>query len=327
MTNSPFKKLKTKIAIPLHPSRLEDPKVGIEEYLNNRILKYDQRFKGFLLSYSDISVGNNNGVCFFERAHILIQAKVTLLFLCLKTEDFIVGVVNEIHPDHFNALILDSFPCTIKFSEHAKTNANGDLVLHGHQVLKGAPIWINIKSVGTENKTLKIVGSVEEEGCGPIETCGPKADKSAPLAKKEMSDGADSEDEYEMVKDLLSKKRKLEDPEPPKPKKKRKYSFQEGSDEPVSVLSDIPEPSKKNKKKKRKRVEVKVASTSTTSDISKPLKKNKKKKKQKQVEVKAEPVAKKRKKKKKDRPGVKESSSKKKGNVQGRKKKKKSKPA
>merc|ERR1711968_97907 len=104
-----------KLYVHLHPSCLTDPTSAIESELNTKLLQYDEKLEGVVLSYDNIKVENELGrVRMFCDSHFInVHISARLLLFCPKPGAKLVGEVNYVDSGSVGLLVHGIFNASI----------------------------------------------------------------------------------------------------------------------------------------------------------------------------------------------------------------------
>mmetsp|Transcript_4204 Transcript_4204/g.4871 ORF Transcript_4204/g.4871 Transcript_4204/m.4871 type:complete len:193 (+) Transcript_4204:97-675(+) len=169
-TGSPFRSIQYKCTICLPPAYIGRTQQGIEELLNARLLKYDPRLGGVLLTYSDIEVLGSIGRVFNELPEILYEVSLKALIFTTAEGMRMKGTVKDVTAGHITLLVCGAFQVSIskeQINRRFKFNVSSTSWRDGDEVIKsGSDVWFKVCSVKSESGAWFIDGSILEDNLG-----------------------------------------------------------------------------------------------------------------------------------------------------------------
>lgn len=108
-----FVESRVEFSIHLHPSRLSNIKLGIQEQINQFLCHYSSELNGVVISYSDLQLQNTTGKIFYDRPHIHFKVRCKMVVLQCLIGQRIIGTVNHVGLDHITLLFHGAFPVSI----------------------------------------------------------------------------------------------------------------------------------------------------------------------------------------------------------------------
>lgn len=107
-------------------------------------MKYDNNLKAVIIGYENIKFLNNIISSFYDRIYLTMHVRVTFIILKIKQDDYLVGNIRKVHPEHINVLLFGIFNCTILTNQNLFVK-KGKLLFNGKLIFVGSPLKIKIE--------------------------------------------------------------------------------------------------------------------------------------------------------------------------------------
>jgi len=224
MNDSCFKEVTVSLYVHLHPFYLGNVQGGLDNHLNDYLMKYNSELKGVVLAYYDMKINDNYGKILSDTPYIHFHVQTKMLLFSTQEGDKIVGKVNHLGEDHIGLLVMGVFNASIEksdiFSSYYfdkegqvwKTDDN-----EYESIQEGQEIMFKVTRLHSVNDMLSIEGCMNEEGLGvyysiinnPQEVQNIETPKSSKTKKKEKESPHKNKKEIvESKEDGIQKKKK-----------------------------------------------------------------------------------------------------------------------
>eukprot|EP00743_Colponemidia_sp_Colp-15_P007375 GILK01007963.1.p1 GENE.GILK01007963.1~~GILK01007963.1.p1 ORF type:complete len:250 (+),score=53.32 GILK01007963.1:41-790(+) len=243
-----FKEGLLRLNVHLHPSYIGNIKAGVEEQLNQMLLKYTEEMDGVLLSYWDLKYRNRHARIINETPYLHFHIQTQVLTFAPTPGLRLVGTINKAGSHHLGLLVYKVFNASID-AEHIKSDFKFDETTDswrnkktGETLKLGQEVRFEVTKVHRSEGLLSISGSLMSKDAGPVSAGGQHTSEIA-------------------APDSVTKKRKrsidisqntIPIDTPAKKTKKHKKEEEEAEEEAVPIdIEDTTSAKKKHKKSKK----------------------------------------------------------------------------
>jgi len=230
-TDSPFRIAKLESTMSLSPAYIGRAHLGASELLNDRLLKYDSRFGGVMLSYSNLRVEDGFGMVFEDCPEIRYRFKYRALLFMASKGSRLTGRINQVSAGHISLLVFGAFPVSIirerLKSRYEYKDLEGQFVSSQNKddvLAVDTAVSFRVHAVDTTSPTdWFIEGTMADADLGPISQDGGAGFGGLPSFERvkkedeESSSGAADSD----IEERANKKVKTEFGEPKEKKSKK----------------------------------------------------------------------------------------------------------
>lgn len=209
-TDSPFRLAKLETTMSLPPAYIGREAQGINELLNDRLLKFDARLGGVMLSYSSVRLVHRFGRVFGDSPEVLFRVKLRCLVFFAPKGTRLAGRVKQVSAGHVTLLVYGAFqvivhaaelperyvfaPSSDGLSDRFVARDDKDDVLEQDVEAKVAVMNVQGGGSGSRGASWHVEGSMRGEGLGAVETDPAFAallrNERAQLSSSEDEDGA-----------------------------------------------------------------------------------------------------------------------------------------
>jgi len=175
--DSPFKKKSISLTLGLLPVTLHNTEQGINDNLQEMILRYFHKLGGIVLAFDNVktcksSDGKAYGKIVNESPYIYYKVTCDLLLFEVKRGGKVVGAVTELSASHVGLLVLDSISVTIQLDSLRQNgftyNTETDTWSKRDESGVDQTISIDSRLLFTVEELMEYDGFISLEGSGPL---------------------------------------------------------------------------------------------------------------------------------------------------------------
>mmetsp|Transcript_35799 Transcript_35799/g.79664 ORF Transcript_35799/g.79664 Transcript_35799/m.79664 type:complete len:313 (-) Transcript_35799:486-1424(-) len=176
MDSNCLQKVDARFQIELHPSKLHNVEDGVDEQMNNLLLRYNEEFEGIVMAYSNVTSSNKAASIhpYFPFVHLDVRAQL-LLFKPV-VGNMLVGEVIKVGADFIGLLVLgvlnasiaaesihSEFKCSLQNQSWSSTKEAG------HVIQVGTLVKFEVVKMQEQAGFFTIYGSLLKRGTGALD--------------------------------------------------------------------------------------------------------------------------------------------------------------